>query len=207
MTVNPNTLYGLYYKGILDYVPMDLCMPTPIASFGNMQNPYMNSAMSGNLYQQHGNGYDTFTQSQGQYGYVGNPYANLNNGYNSMNTPQYNGQIGSQASGGLGKIFGFSGGGQNQAQGPNMFGQGGGIGVQSNQSIENNFGGFGDFKNNIKSTASKVGDLPTWIKGIASGAILLGTLIFCFKGKKKPKGKQAGSLLSKLNPLKLFKKK
>ena len=65
MAVNPYTMNHLYNQGIIDYVPYNLTggpfYPLPTGEF----NPYLQSAMQGNLYHTYGEGCDTFTNSLG----------------------------------------------------------------------------------------------------------------------------------------------
>ena len=61
MSVSPYTLQNLYDKGILDYVPMELANSTNVSSLTGMQNPYLNMAAQGNLYQNYGMQQDCFS--------------------------------------------------------------------------------------------------------------------------------------------------
>ena len=182
MTINPYTLNCLVQKGILDYVPMELMTPTPIAGMGNMQNPYMNMAMSGNLYQQAGMDRDMFI------------YGNSGLGPN-------NAKIGSLAANNLGKMFGFSGIGSKSKAGANMFGQVG-IGDSSTIGWEDRFGGFQDAKNSVSGTWNTFSNFPPLLKGLIAAPIFLLTIASCFRFKKKPKVKKG----SMLNPLNWFRK-
>lgn len=61
MAVNPFTLNSLYNQGIIDYTPYDLCNGGMYPGmYGAGMNPYMQSAMQGNLYQNYGTGQDGF---------------------------------------------------------------------------------------------------------------------------------------------------
>lgn len=51
MSVSPYTLEGLYNKGVLDYVPYELCNGTNVSSLNAAQNPYLDMAKQGGLYQ------------------------------------------------------------------------------------------------------------------------------------------------------------
>ena len=51
MAINPYTLNKLYQNGILDYVPTELLMGTPMGTFTPMSNPYIDMAKQGGLYQ------------------------------------------------------------------------------------------------------------------------------------------------------------
>lgn len=151
MAINPYTLNSLYGQGILDYVPYDLCGGANVSALNGMQNPYLNMAAQGGLYQNAGNSLDTFNAA-------------------GMNT-----QIG----GGEEK-YGFNQTGFSSPQG----------GTSSN--------GFRNLSNKFNSAVSSVSNAPNFVKGLVSVAILLGTLIFCFKGKKKPPVVEKQSLFSKL---------
>ena len=54
MSVNSFTLNNLYNQGILDYVPFELCNGSNVSLMNGMQNPYLQSAQQGALYQNHG---------------------------------------------------------------------------------------------------------------------------------------------------------
>ena len=51
MSVSPYSLEGLYNKGVLDYVPYELCNGANVGSLNGAQNPYLNMAKQGGLYQ------------------------------------------------------------------------------------------------------------------------------------------------------------
>ncbi len=189
MAVNPYTLNNLYAQGIIDYVPAELLMPTPVGSMQSMTNPYLNLAKQGNLYQQHGSG-DSFS-------YTGNvpAYAEVN-------------EIGSKSSSGILSMFGDKNIGVNNSQGVvSTFGQNG-IGYDNQNNIASMYGGFGDTRQNISNGFGKAQAIyngtPTVLKGLAAGAIGLWALVHCFKRKKAPKNSK--SILAKLNPLNWFKK-
>ncbi len=54
MSVNSFTLNNLYNQGILDYVPFELCNGSNVSLMNGMQNPYLQNAQHGALYQNHG---------------------------------------------------------------------------------------------------------------------------------------------------------
>lgn len=65
MTVNPYTLNHLYSQGILDYVPYDLCPAAQnVPIMYGFQNPYLNTAMQGNLYKNSTEANDTFEKDK-----------------------------------------------------------------------------------------------------------------------------------------------
>ena len=171
MTIDPFTLNNLYGQGIIDYVPYDLGI-TPSASYG-MQNPYLQSAMQGQLYRTQGTVNDSFVKSAGM------------NGFGEQN-------IGHTASGGL-----------------NGFGEQG-IGGESNAGVNGFGGGLGnlsaDFSNGLEKTVSFFDRIPTFVKGLISGVIVVGTIAYCLKGKKKPPEPKT-SFWTKMNPVNWFKHK
>ena len=202
MAINPYTLNNLYSKGILDYVPMDLCNGyINVSALQDLQNPYLNSAMQGNLYQQQGVQNDSFIKSSNS---------------------QLNNNIGSQSNISLANQFGF---GETNTNPQNTFVLGlGTIGNNASDSMNtfttsNNgntpsestaWGGFSDTKNNIHSGINNTLSLwertPAPIKGVAALGLMIFGMAAAFKTKKKPQAHNT-SFLSKLNPINLFKKK
>ena len=130
MAINPYTLYGLYEKGILDYVPSELLMPTPAAPMTPMSNPYLDLAKQGGLYQKYGSG-DSYTFSS------------------SRNTNIQNSEIGSQSYAGA-NAYGLQGIGAQSMGGANAYGLQG-IGTQAQTGGANTWGGFGDAKSQVQS--------------------------------------------------------
>lgn len=193
MSVNPYTLNSLYQKGLLDFVPQDLCYPLPAGNM-NMQNPYLNSAMQGNLYQQYGNGADTFTNSSFQGGYN----AQIGSQSNAFGNRFGEAGIGVQNNNGIMSMFGFNGTGSQSDAGISMFGQPG-IGGQSNINLQNTYGGFGDVSNGISKVTGTVSSVPTMVKGLIAAGLVTLTLFGLFKGKGSSK-KNTASFWSKLNP-------
>lgn len=181
MTVNPYTLNMLYQNGILDYVPTELYMPLPLGSTASMQNPYLNTAMQGNLYQQAGNYTDSFTPSGNYTGLV-------------------NTQIGSQSTNGIAQTFGFGNIGSESQY--SMYGNPD-IGNESQINFNSINGGLPDIKTGFSNGINKISSLPTAIKGILSAGLIILTLGCMFKGKKK---KGSKTILQKLNPINWFKK-
>lgn len=172
MTVSPFTLNNLYGQGIIDYVPYDLGV-SQIPMMNGMQNPYMQNAMQGALYQKHGTMPDAFTHSAGLNG------------------------------------FGVQGIGETSSAGLNGFGESE-IGKKTSAGINGFGGGFGnlgkDFSNGVEKTVSFIDRIPTFVKGLISGAIAVGAVAYCLKGKKKPPEPKSG-FWSKMNPINWFKHK
>ena len=221
MALNPYTLYHLYEKGILDYVPTDLIGGTPMGVMTPMSNPYLDMAKQGGLYQNHGEGYDSFQMSGIQSPYVQNYQSNgsigngniqigSNSNVGGMNI--YNGYgIGSRNPHTTAGAFGFNGtiGAYSNAGGINAF-NGYGVGAQSQTGGLNSFGGFSDthngFKNGFNKAVYIVSNTPKFILGVIGGVIGVAALSAAFKRGKKPT-KVKSTFWSKLNPLSWFKKK
>ncbi len=172
---NPYTLNHLYSQGILDYVPYDLCGGAVVSPMNGMQNPYINAAQQGALYQNHGMYGDTVELGLG------------------------NNNIGTQGVGILGRN---DIGSQSQA-GENKFGLSG-IGAKSQAGGAQSWGGFGDVQNDASKAAAAFESIPNFVKGIAAGVLMVGSLAFVLKRGKKPVQVQKQGFFSKLNP---FKKK
>ncbi len=179
---NPFTLNNLYSHGIIDYVPYDLCNGVNVSS--GIANPYLQSAMQGSLYQNHGMYGDSFTYSS--------PFG--------MQQLAVNSQAGKNA-------WGMQGIGTESSAGLNAFGLGG-IGTNSQAGV-NAWGGFNDVGGNVSAhldgTLSFFDRIPKAVKGIAAGLLMIGSLALVFRGKKKPPV-QKTSFFSKLNPVNWFKK-
>ena len=182
MAINPYTLNCLYEKGIIDYVPTELLMPTPISSFETMQNPYVNLAKTGALYQQYGQDRDSFM-------------------YSNAAGIQGNNQIGGGYMNRIKNMFGFGQIGAYSNTGFNIYGEAG-IGNNSTMGVENTFGGFQDAKMEISNGINKLSGLHPLIKGLIAAPILFITIASCLRFKKKPKTGTG----SKLNPLNWFRK-
>ena len=188
MAINPYTLNGLYQKGILDYVDPELCAGQPIVSqYNGMSNPYaqnyMNNAMQGNLYQNHGMQKDSFTFNGGGIGSKSNSFNNMfgQNGVgvysSSVNNMFGDDKVGSRYQG-------------------NAFGTGDtSIGSYYQGGGENSFGGFSDARNSINGGVAKAqaiyNNTPSVIKGIAAVAIGLLGIKMLFKGKGSKTAKKS----------------
>ena len=200
MALNPYTLYHLYEKGILDYVPTDLMYGTPVAPMTSMANPYLDMAQMGDLYQSYGMYNDTFQMNGG----VQSPYASQQ--ANPVSGPTPIGAL-SQA-GGMNMFNGVGIGAYSQAGGINTF-NGVGIGGQSQTGGMNTFGGFSNVQNGLANgynkTMSVIDRTPKFVLGLTAAAIGIIGLKHAFKGGKifGKKGKnsvKAESFWSKLNP-------
>lgn len=221
MAINPYTLNHLYQNGILDYVPTDLMMGTPVGSvLTPMNNPYMNMAQQGALYQNYGAA-DSFHSSYTP-GYAPNNYQSVStpanyhvglNNYNGYNNGMV--QIGAKSNaGGLNTFNGYGIGAYNNNGIANSFGEDGSIGSRSNTGGLNTFGGFSDVQNNINGGVNKVSSFinntPKIILGLLAGTIgVIGIAALFKRGKKPAKTGGAGnntSFWSKLNPMNWFRK-
>jgi len=140
MSMNAFTLNNLYNQGILDYVPFELCNGANISAMNGMQNPYLNSAKQGALYQNHGQYGDTV-----EFGVKGvNRGVGVNNfGLESIGSQGVNelgiNNIGSQSNAGGVNGFGLETLGSQSNAGGNAFGLEG-IGSQSNAGGANAYG-------------------------------------------------------------------
>ena len=182
MTVSPFTLNNLYSQGIIDYAPYELCNSgVNVSTLNGISNPYLSSAMRGNLYQNYGRLGDSFSYSS--------PYIPQQVGINS--------QIGYDA-------WGMKGIGSNSQFNMNAWGMEG-IGSDAQFNM-NAWGGVGDVKNNINDAVSFFDRIPKSIKGIAAGILMIGSVAMVLRRGKKPPVEQKTSFLSKLNPVNWFKK-
>ena len=200
MALNPYTLYHLYEKGILEYVPVDLMGGTPVAPMMPVTNPYLDMAQNGDLYQNYGMNNDTFTYNQG----IQSPYTNQPSNPIPAHTTI---GVASQA-GGLNTFNGVGIGGYSQAGGMNTF-NGVGIGGQNQNGSMDILGGVGTVGNGLANgynrTISAIDRVPRFILGLAAAAIGIIGLKHAFKGgkifgKKNVNNSDTGSHLSKLNP-------
>lgn len=165
MSVSPYTLNNLYNQGVLDYAPYDLCTGV------NMNNNlYMQNAMQGSLYQNYGSGSDMFVNN-GVNGGVNNSI-----GFNNL-------QTGMNGFGGVNGNTGFN----NSQAGMNGFG-----GVNGNIISNNPQAGINGFGGGFGELGQKISNVPTFVKGLVSGALILGTAILCLRGKKKPPVQEQG---------------
>lgn len=211
MALNPYTLYHLYEKGILDYVPTDLLTTTQVGAMTSASNPYLDMAMQGGLYQNQGAYTDTFqsqTNSTNSYG-VQSPYqqnyqskryietGTVQNGINSnvggLNI--FNGYgVGTKSAVTTAGLFGFNdvSGSKSQAGGLSMFG----FGADTKNNISNGF-------NNVVTVFDRT---PKIILGIIGGVIGLAAIKKGFRIGKKPVVKTQSGFMSKFNPKNWFKK-
>ena len=225
MALNPYTLNHLYEKGILDYVPTELMMGAPMGTMSVMNNPYLDMAKQGGLYQNHGAAVDSFHSSftpaytpqypqnvsaGSNYGYRYNSNTSGIGGYNQNSISSsfgMNGVIGSQSNAGITNTFSGYGVGVNNQNGIlNSLGGGNSVGSQSNAGGLGTFGGFTDVENNINSGVNKVNSFvdrtPKFILGIAATAIgIIGLRALFKRGKKPVKTGETNSFWSKLNPM------
>lgn len=220
MALNPYTLNHLYQNGILDYVPTDLLMGTPMGTMMPMNNPYLDMAKQGGLYQNHGTATDSFHSSYTpaytpQYHQSASASANSYVGANSYNANgSYNYgpvQIGSKSNaGGMATFNGYNVGTYNRNGVASAFGADGSVGAYSATGGLNTIGGMADTQNNIASgvnkTVSLVSNTPKLLLGVLAGAIGTIGIVSAFKHGKKPKTTHNSGFLSKLNPLNWFRK-
>ena len=182
MTVSPFTLNNLYLQGIIDYAPYELCNSgVNVSTLNGISNPYLSSAMQGNLYQNYCRLGDSFSYSS--------PYIPQQVGINS--------QIGYDA-------WGMKGIGSNSQFNMNAWGMEG-IGSDAQFNM-NAWGGVGDVKNNINGAVSFFDRVPKAVKGIAAGLLMIGSMALVLKRGKKPPVEEKKSFFSKLNPVNWFKK-
>lgn len=185
MAINPYTLNNLYQHGIIDYVDPELCGMQGIVPMNGMMNPYnnyMNSAMQGDLYRNHGMARDSFNFT-GSIPYDSTAVGSKSNSFTNM-------------------LFGDKSVGTNY-QG-DILGTGDpSVGAYYQGGFESAHGGFSDVRNNINGGVSKAASVynntPAWLKGIlAIGVGILGIKML-FRGKGK-KAVSKNSFWSKLNP-------
>ena len=193
MTINPYILNGLYQKGIIDYVPMDLGFAPNVSSMNYVSgDAYMKSAMQGAMYQNYGYGSDSYTRNFNQQ--IGTHSAAADNaltlqgigGSANVNYAAFGDpRIGSHAPSAV-NALGFSD-------------------SDSQYNVaENALGGFSDVKRSYNQTMTAIHNTPTIVKGVISALIGIGGIyLFLKKGKKPKQPKQ--SLLSRLNPMNWFK--
>ena len=194
MALNPYTLYNLYDKGIIEYVPTDLIGGTPMGAMMPMNNPYLDMAKQGGLYQNHGMNCDSFQ--------ITSPYANIQGSVNGITQVQPGALSNASV---INSYTGNNVGMYSQAGVANSFGFNGTIGSQSNAGIANSFGMQSSISNGVNKTMSIIDRTPKFLLGLAAGAIGITAIVKGLKrGKKPPK---STSFWSKLNPLNWFKKK
>jgi hypothetical protein len=209
MAVNPYTLNGLFQKGIIDYVDPELSMGAVASPMQGMVNPYanikaetyLNNAMQGQMYHNHGNVSDSFT-STGSFNNAGqNIYNQTEIGSNStVGSSMFGAQgIGSKSTLGIASSFGAPS-----------------IGAQYQGSFEQSMGGLSDVKNGVYSTTAKAENLynstPDWLKGILAVGIGIFAIKKCFSGMFSKSASKASTNVtqntgSKWNPINWFKSK
>ena len=162
MVVNPYTLQHLYNNGIIDYVPQGLVGNVNTMMLNSMQNPYLNLAKQGALY----NGYDERDCF----------YRN-----NLATQPIIDSEIGSHNTSGVMQNYGFEKGiGIHANYGvTDFYGSSSNIGVNSNDSFSNPYASYA--KENINDKESNMKN--SWLKGALAGTIIVGTLALLFKGR------------------------
>lgn len=186
MSVSPYTLQNLYNKGILDYVPMELASSANVSSLAGMQNPYLNMAAQGGLYQNYGMQQDSFSYTGANSGI--NNQMNYQNGMNNFGSIRGNFGFNNASQAGMNEFGGINGniGMNNPQAGMNGFGGVNGNMMMNNpQAGINGFGGgFGKLGAEVSNTVSNT---PSIVKGLIAAGIMIGTTALLFKrGKKAP---------------------
>lgn len=187
------SLQNLYNQGILDYVPAELASAPNVSSLAGMQNPYLNMAMQGNLYQSAGMAPDSFsyanaginaitqdgTAGHANAGYVG---GNAGGGYYTA---------GLNGFGGVNGNVGFN----NPQAGINGLG-----GVNGNVLTNNSQAGINGFGGGFGKLGQAISNTPNSIKGLLAAGLIIGTAALCLKRGKKPpvKQSQTSNFFSKL---------
>lgn len=180
------SLQNLYNQGILDYVPAELASAPNVSSLAGMQNPYLNMAMQGNLYQSAGMAPDSFsyanaginaitqdgTAGHANAGYVG---GNAGGGYYTA---------GLNGFGGVNGNVGFN----NPQAGINGLG-----GVNGNVLTNNSQAGINGFGGGFGKLGQAISNTPNSIKGLLAAGLIIGTAALCLKRGKKPPVKQSQS--------------
>ena len=211
MSVSPYTLNMLYQQGILDYVPIDLAAPSPIGFMGTAQNPYLNSAMSGDAFQNYGQN-DSFNSS------INSNIAYNNSSIGIKNNSASN-TFGLQGIGDKfqGNFFGFNGIGGSSNSANNAYGLSG-IGTKAENAEMNAWGISVDTQNLVGQAASSLSNNSIIKPLLGLGLLLIAGLSVkkMFKGMfKKSADKTAKevaekkSFKTKINPKnwKIFNKK
>lgn len=184
------SLQNLYNQGILDYVPTELASGPNVSSLASMQNPYLNLAAQGNLYQTAGMTPDGFSYSGANLGFHNGTAGHANTGYIGMDSSFYNSKAGLNGLGGVNGSIGFN----NPQAGLNGLG-----GVNGNILTNNSSAGMNAFGGGFGKLGQAISNTPNAIKGLVAGGIIVGTTLFCLKkGKKAPTKVQQESFLSKL---------
>ena len=191
------SLQNLYNQGILDYVPAELASTQNVSSLAGMQNPYLNMAAQGNLYQTVGMTPDSFSYNGTNLGFQNAAVGHANAGYVGGN---YNNGFASAGMNALGGINGAIGMNTSQA-GMNGFG-----GVNGNILTNNSQAGINGFGGGFGKLGQTVANTPNIIKGLIAGGIIIGTTMLCLKKGKKAPVKVQSQNTSFLSKLKFWKK-
>ena len=191
------SLQNLYNQGILDYVPAELASTQNVSSLAGMQNPYLNMAAQGNLYQTAGMTPDSFSYSGTNLGFQDGTAGHLNAGYVGGS---YNNGFANAGLNALGGINGSIGMNNSQA-GMNGFG-----GVNGNILTNNSQAGINGFGGGFGKLGQTVANTPNIIKGLIAGGIIIGTTMLCLKKGKKAPVKVQSQNTSFLSKLKFWKK-
>ena len=191
------SLQNLYNQGILDYVPAELASSQNVSSLADMQNPYLNMAAQGNLYQTAGMSPDSFSYSGTNLGFQDGTAGHLNAGYVGGS---YNNGFANAGMNALGGINGSIGMNNSQA-GINGFG-----GVNGNILTNNSQAGINGFGGGFGKLGQTVANTPNIIKGLIAGGIIVGTTMLCLKKGKKAPVKVQSQNTSFLSKLKFWKK-
>lgn len=189
--VSQYSLYNLYSKGIIDYIP-DL--GGGINYNQTNGNQYFINASSGADFQNYANRYDTFT-STGVNNYQQSVGTNSTAGMNAMGMSG----IGTHSTAAL-NAMGAAGIGSDSSASLNALGTEG-IGTHASSGTVKALGGFTDIERSITGSFAAFSDAPSPIKGIFAALIGGVGIYMLFKGKKKPPKHQAG-FLTKINPFK-----
>lgn len=191
MSVMPGSLDYLYYNGILDHIPYEAYETTMAApsGMGGVGAGVNGVGVNGGMMNTPGMMNNT-TMNSAQ---------TMMNPQTSMNAEQY-------------LTSAMQGNAYSTYNSPDTF-------VRRNNSVssqgqdydlmQNAVGIKGStFKDNISNAAQQAKNAPSFLKGLAAGGIIIGTLVCILKGRKKPTVEEAvkPGFWSKLNPLKWFKK-
>lgn len=185
MSVSPYTLESLYNKGVLDYVPYELSNDNTNVSSLNGNNPYLDMAKQGGLYQDYNT--DNF-----QYQNTSNNQLIGEN--NNMYSSQYQANTNIQT--------GINPTSMNSSDANSLHGT---LNSQ-NDSNTLNSDSREAFMNTMQEgiLEPKVGKKEksyNLIKGLITGGIIIGTVCLCLK-----KGKQQATSKNFLSKLKFWKK-
>lgn len=210
------SLQNLYNQGILDYVPAELANSQNVSSLAGMQNPYLNMAAQGNLYQTAGMNPDSFSYSGTNLGFQDGTAGHLNAGYVGGS---YNNGFANAGMNALGGINGSIGMNNSQAGINGFGGVNGNVGFNNSQAGMNGFGGVSGniltnnspagrngFGGGFGKLGQTVANTPNIIKGLIAGGIIIGTTMLCLKKGKKAPVKVQSQNTSFLSKLKFWKK-